>query len=572
MEKAKQKLASFWEKTKEYSKKGAQKAKHYSKVGAEKAKEGYEKSKKAVKDKIHEEKRKLALSVLKETKGKVTTNQEKIVLKGAQQIVSKKFDTGGGVGKDRYNLSFNYNPSVFANEDAEMLVNKYTKDWNHDNDWDEVSFYANGLLKEKAIDLKKELQMEDVYNIEIEKSRYSYKTGGVIPEELFEKDYLKFKKHIKDGYGKIDSGYIEETWENLSDLTYSMIEDKLVKRLKKDGLYNYGKGGKMSTGGEVSDTKYQKLKSLIENRKYNEAVDYYLNNANITSNFVGSDVWNKLKKENNFKEFEKIYNNDDRVGMHHDSYATGGGVNDSGLMVIGKTTLDNNSIGDVVEEEGYYAEWNPREGYWFFPEEVDMYDDLEMELDKHFVKRGINARFEGVFSKGGSIKSFKAGDKVKTREGKIETIIRKNKNGNYETKECDYTWNPADLTLVSRANKPYLGEQKVMKAKLGAKMATGGTVIGKTNSGKSVYSGSKASIEKNYTAQDHKDAAYINLDKATELTKKGLRESAEFYNSEFDRHIKTSKHKGASEMATGGSCSYEEGGNIKGWSYEIGGL
>ena len=83
-------------------------------------------------------------------------------------------------------------------------------------------------------------------------------------------------------------------------------------------------------------------------------------------------------------------------------------------------------------------------------------------------------------------------------------------------------------------------------------MKTGGTVIGKTNSGKSVYSGAKANIEKNYTAQDHKDAAYINLDKATELTKKGLRESAEFYNSEFDRHIKTSKHKGADKMETGG--------------------
>lgn len=89
---------------------------------------------------------------------------------------------------------------------------------------------------------------------------------------------------------------------------------------------------KYANGGGVDDIKYAKLKSFIENKKYKEAVDYYLYHANITSDFVGSDVWAKLKKENNFKEFEKSYNNDDRVGMHHDSYAKGGGVGDGDAM------------------------------------------------------------------------------------------------------------------------------------------------------------------------------------------------------------------------------------------------
>jgi hypothetical protein len=70
---------------------------------------------------------------------------------------------------------------------------------------------------------------------------------------------------------------------------------------------------------------------------------------------------------------------------------------ESGLMVIGRTPLDNNAIGDAMEEEGLHAEWNAREGYWFFPEEEDMYDKLENQLSDLFNRKGINARFEGVF-------------------------------------------------------------------------------------------------------------------------------------------------------------------------------
>ena len=89
-----------------------------------------------------------------------------------------KLEDGGGV--DRYVLSFNYNPSIFSNENAEKIVSKYTKDWSHDNDWDEVSFYVQGLTNEKANELKKELEQEDVYNVEIEKGRYTFADGGEI--------------------------------------------------------------------------------------------------------------------------------------------------------------------------------------------------------------------------------------------------------------------------------------------------------------------------------------------------------------------------------------------------------
>lgn len=44
--------------------------------------------------------------------------------------------------------------------------------------------------------------------------------------------------------------------------------------------------------------------------------------------------------------------------------------------------------------------------------------------------------------------SFRKGDKVKTRKGDIETVLRINSNGNVETEENDYSWPPDSLTLV----------------------------------------------------------------------------------------------------------------------------
>lgn len=70
---------------------------------------------------------------------------------------------------------------------------------------------------------------------------------------------------------------------------------------------------------------------------------------------------------------------------------------ESGLIVKGRTPVDNNEIGEVLEELGLYGEWNSREGYWLLPEEEDMYDQLEATLQSEFNKRDISAYFEGVF-------------------------------------------------------------------------------------------------------------------------------------------------------------------------------
>jgi hypothetical protein len=100
----------------------------------------------------------------------------------------------------------------------------------------------------------------------------------------------------------------------------------------------------------------------------------------------------------------KVYSND---GMGSNwvikiDEADRGGIRESaqesGLMVIGRTQIDNNAIGDVLDELELHGEWNTREGYWILPEDEENYDSLEEMLEQEFATRGINARFEGIFS------------------------------------------------------------------------------------------------------------------------------------------------------------------------------
>lgn len=61
---------------------------------------------------------------------------------------------------------------------------------------------------------------------------------------------------------------------------------------------------------------------------------------------------------------------------------------------MGGTQIDNNLINEIVEQGDFYGEWNVREGFWFFPEEENLCDELENALADTFNAAGINARFE----------------------------------------------------------------------------------------------------------------------------------------------------------------------------------
>jgi hypothetical protein len=80
---------------------------------------GLSKSKEYAKDKVHEQKRKIAVDVINSTDNKVKTKQEHLHLDRARQIVATKFNDGGGVG-DR-TIAF------FHNEYSHALPQVITK-------------------------------------------------------------------------------------------------------------------------------------------------------------------------------------------------------------------------------------------------------------------------------------------------------------------------------------------------------------------------------------------------------------------------------------------------------------
>jgi hypothetical protein len=64
----------------------------------------FSKTKEMTNKKIHDSKKKIALNVINDTKDKVTSNKQKLILKGAEEFVEKKYAKGGGVGAWNYEI------------------------------------------------------------------------------------------------------------------------------------------------------------------------------------------------------------------------------------------------------------------------------------------------------------------------------------------------------------------------------------------------------------------------------------------------------------------------------------
>jgi hypothetical protein len=161
----------------------------------------------------------------------------------------------GGELTEKYNVSFNYNPSNLKNEDAEKIVSYYTKDWRRNNDFDEVSFYVMRLNKSDADMLVKELKMEDAYNIEVDKSNYA--DGGETEEgvDLFE-DYENIPSNVQEVLDKYSDAFEDGDYRKL---------EKANNELKKIGYtFEYGLDGeaydlrKIGQKGKMDEDEYAK--------------------------------------------------------------------------------------------------------------------------------------------------------------------------------------------------------------------------------------------------------------------------------------------------------------------------
>jgi hypothetical protein len=93
-------VKSFFDKAKSLSNKGLKVAKTGYKKGKELTNKGVDATKKA----IHDKQKKIALNVIDDTKDKVSDNKRKTILKGAQEIVTNKYEEGGSTKGFEYSI------------------------------------------------------------------------------------------------------------------------------------------------------------------------------------------------------------------------------------------------------------------------------------------------------------------------------------------------------------------------------------------------------------------------------------------------------------------------------------
>ena len=112
-------------------------------------------------------------------------------------------------------------------------------------------------------------------------------------------------------------------------------------------------------------------------------------------------------------------------------YSSPSDLEDSGLNVTPKDQIHFNKLKDALEVSSLYAEENEatsgREGYFFFPEEEDGYDQLEMEIQELMDDYNIQGYIEGVFEESLNEAKF----------NKDEVWIWKHTDGDKEIKIID---------------------------------------------------------------------------------------------------------------------------------------
>ena len=196
-------------------------------------------------------------------------------------------------------------------------------------------------------------------------------------KELVRKTLMK-EQDIEVGADK----YEEETLSQASNLL-----DELESLLKKhDWYYEMSDDNRKYRSGEMEEKTIQpKMKQLSSMGYGKDAKTLF-------------DKYNPYNKQNeSFPDLTgdgKVTRADILKGRGVE-LKEGDDFEGTGLIVVGRTQIDNNEIADMVDEGDYYGVWNTREGYWFFPEDEETIDSLETELSREFNYRGINARFEG---------------------------------------------------------------------------------------------------------------------------------------------------------------------------------
>lgn len=367
-------------KIKEYAKGGKLeryfgKAKDYANKAVKGVQKGYGKAKDYTNKKIHDQKKKVALEVIDDTKDKVEVKQ-KMVLKGAEELVSEEYGKGGLFDDDR-------EKSAIARD------RKYQSNEPHEKSYKRKSFPKHPHYKTKAeggkivtnIDeetgsdeLKEKIQKKvkkDETIIHFGYSDYGGQFFDKVAIEYFKENHPKNTISENTGYngqvafvfGKPAEEFVEESkdgnilgYETLQD-TYSEMEREAEEKSFKFFL------------DDIKD-KYTVKKGALDKLE-EERSGYYSIMSDGQLDFSYSELTSFLEKEG------LIVKNKESGGEIDDEYSKGGGIRTSNSgssqytnnrqdfkanNLEGKT-LDNGVY--VVLSYGYYPVYVWKKDKWY---------------------------------------------------------------------------------------------------------------------------------------------------------------------------------------------------------------
>ena len=320
--------------------------------------------------------------------------------------------------------------------------------------FEEVSetFASNNWNNKDIYGINKKDQIEQLIEREHELDRFS-----VFGTKI---GYSK-RKRFNDGGGVIffdrHASMDSETMDELREMTnYPLLKEYFE--------------------GEDGDKKYESIKSALEREGISEfKIRNYLSGLYDGYNYSNTEGFKKdmakLRLADNYfyNKVMKVY---DEVSKYPTiqkakQFAGGGDAGDNyggqkdeivAELKSMKGGLDNKAPYVFIKDGLIYISAENGDNYADYYESLYIDEQLEELANKYDTywdwedAGSIILSPIDTYAGGGdvSIYNLRKGDKVKTRNGAIETIIRKTGSGSYETIENDYSHSPESLEFVSR--------------------------------------------------------------------------------------------------------------------------
>jgi len=200
------------------------------------------------------------------------------------------------------------------------------------------------------------------------------------------------KKDIKeDRFAEAAMADVFQSIRNLAHTTYTSEQEaaeNAIDEIKIEfGVDDFHESINEALNPEVSQAVNRFIKAMAKRYSYSEKDAVFAIQAALKQrNFDG------LNKDGELSSYEK------KRGAAIEKNIKEQDIQDSGLIIKGKTDLDSIDIKRTLDNSGLHYEWDSVEKYFFLPEEEDLYGALEAEIDQLLSQTEATYYIEGIFN------------------------------------------------------------------------------------------------------------------------------------------------------------------------------